>query len=129
MDITPVISKDKKIIESYNDNSFIVNEQRYLTDLIILPTQVIQWQLIQPLAQLANFIPLIKLNKDIELLIVGTGKKHQLLNNNFKFELMNQGLKVEFMQTGAACRTYNILLAEDRKIAAALIRIDPLVSY
>jgi len=55
-----------------------------------------------------------------EVLVVGTGQRQHLLLPALH-ELRRLGLALEIMDTGAACRTYNILLAEDRRVVAALL--------
>ena len=59
----------------------------------------------------------------VELLLLGSGQKMQLLPGVLRRDLRSAGVVVEVMDTGAACRTYNILLAEARRVAAALLPI------
>lgn len=56
-----------------------------------------------------------------DILIIGTGAKQQFLPLEIYGEFLNQGIGVELMDTAAACRTYNALTSENRKIVAALI--------
>ncbi|MFA7350191.1 MAG: Mth938-like domain-containing protein, partial [Methylotenera sp.] len=51
----------------------------------------------------------------------GTGKTHRFLHQKLNVALTQQGVAVECMTTVAACRTYNILMSEGRKVAAALL--------
>lgn len=59
----------------------------------------------------------------IELLLVGTGLDIVPLPEALRRRLKDSGIGLDVMQTGAAARTYNILLAENRKVAAALIAV------
>ena len=56
-----------------------------------------------------------------EVLLLGTGTKQQFAHPNLYRELIKARISVEFMDTPAACRTYNILVAEDRKVVAAVL--------
>jgi len=59
----------------------------------------------------------------IDVVLVGTGAEMQFLPRQFRATLEAAGIGVEVMQAPSACRTYNILLAEGRRVAAALISI------
>lgn len=56
-----------------------------------------------------------------DIILIGTGKKHHLLDPLLSLEAIQQGTGIEIMTTEAACHTYNILLGEDRLVLAALI--------
>ncbi|GAB5605798.1 Mth938-like domain-containing protein [Sideroxyarcus sp. TK5] len=56
-----------------------------------------------------------------EVLLLGTGKRQQFAHPQLYQQLIQAGIAVEFMDTPAACRTYNILVAEDRKVVAAVL--------
>lgn len=60
----------------------------------------------------------------IELLLLGTGPSFLLPSPELRAGLREIGIRIEPMDTGAACRTYNILLAERRPVGAALIAVD-----
>jgi uncharacterized protein len=66
-----------------------------------------------------HFSELIKLEPEVVLL--GTGKTHQFLHPKIAQSLTKKNIPLECMTTAAACRTYNILMSEGRKVAAALI--------
>ena len=58
-----------------------------------------------------------------EILLIGTGSNQRFLPAELQAELGRQGIGVEVMDTAAACRTYNVLLSEDRRVVAALLMI------
>ena len=60
----------------------------------------------------------------IELLMVGCGARGEPAPAALRDELRQAGIAADFMDTGAACRTFNVLLAEDRLVAAALIAVE-----
>ena len=60
----------------------------------------------------------------VDILLLGCGPKMTLVPTDLRRALRSEGMVVEPMDTGAACRTFNILLAEERRVAAALIAVD-----
>lgn len=60
-----------------------------------------------------------------EVLLIGTGAKQHLLSAETVSELLAMGIGVESMSTQAAARTYNILMAEGRRVIAALLPLEP----
>jgi uncharacterized protein len=56
-----------------------------------------------------------------EIIILGTGLRLRFPNAEFTAGFLSRGIGVEVMDTTAACRTYNILLSEDRRVVAALL--------
>ncbi|HCI14339.1 MAG TPA: hypothetical protein DFK12_10415 [Gallionellaceae bacterium] len=67
----------------------------------------------------ANFAYFIDLKPDV--LLFGTGARQRFAHPRLYRTLTDAGIAVEFMTTPAACRTYNILVAEDRKVVAAVL--------
>ena len=62
--------------------------------------------------------------KDIDVIFIGTGREMQHIPLELRKTLEAGGLGVEVMSTPSACRTYNVLLAENRRVAAALIGVE-----
>jgi uncharacterized protein len=58
---------------------------------------------------------------DIEVVLLGAGETQQFLKQDLMDTLLKQGIGVEVMNNAAACRTYNIIMTEGRRVAAALI--------
>ena len=61
---------------------------------------------------------------EIEILLVGTGKELKPLPPGLRQAFRQAGISADPMSTGAAVRTYNVLLAEDRAVAAALVAVE-----
>jgi len=59
-----------------------------------------------------------------EIVLLGTGSDHVFPNMSILAELKTKGISVEVMNTRAACRTYSVLVGEDRSVAAALMQFD-----
>ena len=70
--------------------------------------------------QASSLLNVSEKSAEIDVVLLGTGKIMQILNPALRRELKAVGLSVEAMDTGAACRTYNVLMAEGRRVAAAL---------
>lgn len=64
------------------------------------------------------------ISQPLEILIVGCGPVFAPEPAGLRTALKGKGLSLEWMDTGAACRTYNVLVGEDRRVAAALIAVD-----
>jgi uncharacterized protein len=98
-----------------------INKQRYTQNLIVMADKLIlDW----PATDFANlteahFAQILDLKPEVVLL--GTGEKHQFLHPKMIQKLAKNGIPLECMTTAAACRTYNILMSEGRNVAAMLI--------
>jgi uncharacterized protein len=107
-------------ITGYGEGYVTVNGQRHESSLIVLPDQVLPWDApgFDALApeHFSSF-------KDLrpEILLLGTGPKQRFPHPRLTAPLAAAGIGVEVMDLKAACRTYNILVAEERKVAAALL--------
>ena len=98
-----------------------INRQRYTSNLIVMADKlVLDWQATD-FASLtaAHFVQIIELKPEVVLL--GTGEKHQFLHPKTVQNLTDNGIPLECMTTAAACRTYNILMSEGRNVVAALL--------
>ena len=105
-----------------NDIGFIeINKVRHTRNLIVMADKLIlDWQATD-FASLeeAHFAHILALKPEVVLL--GTGEKHQFLHPKIYKNLTEQGIPLECMTAAAACRTYNFLMSEGRNVAAALI--------
>ncbi len=92
--------------------------------LVIMPSALIRDWEPQSFESLAvdHFQALAEL--DIELILFGSGGALRWPSRELLSPLMEKGIGIEVMDTGAACRTYNILQADQRRFAAALLMID-----
>ncbi|MCY1546370.1 hypothetical protein D9M68_823640 [compost metagenome] len=90
----------------------------------MLPSGVYAWDVAEgdPLA-VEKFLRVIDEAKDIEVLLVGTGKDIRPLPADLKAALRAVNVSSDPMSTGAAVRTYNVMLAESRAVAVALIAV------
>ena len=120
MDITPEIPADRKYIDHYGDGGFLIGGERYEGSVIVAPEQVWPWT-VSKLVQLTA--ESIAAEPPIELLLIGCGTRVDRVPGDVRDILRARAIIVDSMETGAACRTYNVLMAEERRVAAALIAI------
>jgi uncharacterized protein len=116
----------QNLITGYTDDSIAINHRQYSSNLIVLPdTLITDWVSASKIALTINnltendFERIVSLQPEVVLL--GTGKTHRFLHPRTSALLISQGISLECMSTSAACRTYNILMSEGRKVAAALL--------
>lgn len=128
MDVTPLVPTGRQIIQGYGDGGFRISGTRHEGSVLLFPTRTLAWGVTSH-GDVAGDLDAILAAIDgadmpVELLLIGTGKTMELLPAAFRRTLRERGVAVDAMDTGAACRTYNVLLTEERRIAAALIAID-----
>ena len=105
---------------AYGEGYVMVNAERHEANLIVLPERLLPW----PVARFdaleeADFQVFLNLN--LEILLLGTGPRQRFPHPRLTRELAARRICVEAMDLQAACRTYNILMAEERRVAAALL--------
>ncbi|RLJ21292.1 hypothetical protein DJ030_04960 [bacterium endosymbiont of Escarpia laminata] len=109
------------VIHAYENGRIAINGKDYHDSLILLPRQIIEhWRpdsfdtlTREDFSEIAELAP--------ELLLLGTGATHRFPQPSLLQPLADLGIGVESMTTAAACRTYNILMSEGRRVAAALL--------
>jgi uncharacterized protein len=123
MDITPLLPKGRKSITGYGGGGFKINQEFVAGSLLVVPDAVMPWNVTDiTTATLEDFSALLA-HEGIELLLVGTGERMTLLPTEIRAAFKAKNISTDVMDTGAACRTYNVLLSEERKVAAAVIAV------
>ena len=109
------------LFTGYGENYVEINQQRHENSLIVLPGMIVKDWNIASFEHLTtmHFEFLVDLKPEIVLL--GTGVKLRFPAPALTRALITAQIGLEVMDTAAACRTYNILAAEGRKVAAALL--------
>ncbi len=111
-------------IDSYEKGLIIINSKSHSSSLIVTPTQLItNWGpkscsdfAPQHFAQITSLKP--------EIILIGTGQHSIFPPQELLLPILEMNIGLEIMDTGAACRCYNLLMNEGRKIAAGLIQIE-----
>lgn len=124
MKLTRQSSADRQLVQSYGNGGFRVSGVVYQGSVIVMPTLAVAWPAmsVQQLT-FADFEPLIARAPELDVCLLGCGVTMSPLARDVRLALKDAGLSVDPMDTGAACRTYNVLMGEGRAVAAALIAI------
>ena len=109
------------LIEGYSAGWISISGRRYTRSLILTPSDIIEpWGPTQAadlnrlhLAAISHLSP--------RVVLIGTGARSAFIDPRLYLSLIERGIGVEVMTTGAACRTYNILMTEGREVVAGLI--------
>ena len=111
-----------QLIRSYGPGRFVIGNVEWRSPVLVTPGATTAWPVsraeeVSPdnLAALRSAAP------PTELLVLGCGPRAALIAPAKRAELKAAGLALEVVDTGSACRIYNVLLAEGRRVAAALI--------
>ncbi|WP_207478549.1 Mth938-like domain-containing protein [Arenibaculum pallidiluteum] len=122
MDVTPLIPAGRQIIEDYGPGGFRVSGVVFGGPVLVLPERSLDWD-VASFGELTerSFDPVTMAEPRPELLLLGSGPRIQLLPSRLRQAIRAHGVVIEVMDTGAACRTYNVLLGEGRRVGAALL--------
>ena len=109
-----------QIVTAYGDDYVTVNGVRYEESIVVLPDRVQAWaaRSFESLGE-QHFTGLSEMGA--EIVIRGTGGRQRFPHPRLTAPLARARIGLEVMSLQAACRTYNILVAEERKVAAALL--------
>ena len=124
MDITPAVPDGRLLIDSYGPGRFQIRGRAYQGSLIVFPDRVVEWDVASIDAVPLAALEAVRVSEPpMEILLLGTGAKMAMPPPGFRKTMREAGLGVDLMDTGAACRTFNILMQEGRRAAAALIAV------
>ena len=118
MELTPLVQPGRQVIERYGPAGFRVSGVIYLGAVLVFADRTVAWDAAAMTAE--GLAPVVE-HGGVELLLLGLGRRMVPVAAALRASLKLKGIAVEAMDTGAACRTYNLLLAEDRRVAAALL--------
>ena len=110
------------MIESYGPGGFRVSGLAYPQSILVFPDRTIIWEVADFAAVSAETLAPVLSRGGVEILLLGCGSRLLPVPLQLRHALRSAGIGVDAMDTGAACRTYNVLMAEERQVAAALIR-------
>lgn len=115
--------RDTKVIRAYAPGRVNVNDMLLSRSFIVTAERVVEDWPPQRFEELTAEHLQAALALEPEILIIGTGEKQRFLPGELMAALSRGGMGFEVMDTAAACRTYNVLLSEDRKVVAAILMI------
>ncbi|MCS6759086.1 MAG: MTH938/NDUFAF3 family protein [Candidatus Devosia euplotis] len=112
-------------IDTYGNSGFRFADMSHRGSLLCLPTGMFGWSATTPAGiTLESLAPVLAAAADIDVLMIGLGRDITGLPPDIRAALRERGIIVETITTGSAVCTYNVLLAEQRAVAAALIAVD-----
>jgi len=111
-----------QLVQSYGPGRFRISGVEHVGPILLAANLCDRWD-VGSAADISapSLARLRAIEPRIEILVVGCGARATLLSPQQREELRAAGWSPEVMDTGAACRTYNVLLAEGRRVAAALL--------
>jgi uncharacterized protein len=118
MELSQLVQPGRQIIERYGPGGFRVSGTVYLGPVLVFPDRTATWA---GAAMTEESLAAVVEHGGVELLLLGLGRRMFPIAPVLRASLKARGIAIEAMETGAACRTYNVLLAEDRRVAAALL--------
>ncbi|QCI97971.1 Mth938-like domain-containing protein [Agrobacterium larrymoorei] len=125
IEIRPAHFPGRAPIDAYGNGGFRFADMSHRGSLLCLPSGIHGWDATQD-AKLTveDFAKVLEQAADIEFLLIGMGDSMRVVPKELKAALKDAGISVDPMSTGAAVRTYNIMLSESRAVAAALIAVE-----
>lgn len=118
-----MIPAGRQVITGYRPGGFTVGGAVYDGSILVFPERVVAWPIAAVDALSVDALaPVIAEDPAVEVLLIGCGPRIAHLPG-LRRDLRDNGIGADAMTTGAACRTFNVLLAEERRVAAALIAL------
>jgi uncharacterized protein len=120
-----LVPAGRQIVQSYGDGRFRIAGELYVGSVLIFPEKTQPWP-VTAIADMttASLRPITALADTPDILVVGCGERFVPPPADLRQGLRAHGIVMEWMDTGAACRTFNVLLGEARHVAAALLAVE-----
>ena len=113
-----------QLIRSYGAGHFLIGQREWRSPVLVTPTVTTVWNVTRAEdLSLDTLAPLKEAPTPTELLVLGCGPRAIFVNPDLRAAIKGAGMALEVVDTGSACRIYNVLLAEGRRVAAALIPV------
>ncbi len=121
-DISGLPEEGQQLINSYGEGGFRVSGVRYDGSVLVFPDRTQAWDIrsIDALS-VASLQPVADAEPAVEILLIGCGTSMAYIEDDVRKALREKGITIDAMDSGAAARTYNVLLLEGRRVAVALI--------
>jgi uncharacterized protein len=121
MELTPLVPAGRQVIERYGESGFRIAGVIHRGAVLVFPDRTLPWSAISGSdVTWQSLAPVIE-HGGVQILLLGLGRVMGAVPHTLRKTLRDAGIVLEPMDTGAACRTYNVLVAEDRRVAAALL--------
>lgn len=123
MKLTDESTRGIHLVRAYAPGEVRIGERLFRNSCLLRSDRVEDWRpLSMSQLNLADLEPILAL--DPEIVVLGSGSTQRFPDSAFMAAVWSRGIGLEVMDTGAACRTYNILVTEDRRVVAALLLQD-----
>jgi len=121
MKFSEEIAANSHIIQSYKDNEISIDGRSISNSFIVSKDTLLENWPVPEITRLepVHLQPIIDMNP--EVILIGTGLKLIFPTPQSYAPIINMGIGIEFMDSGAACRTYNVLVSEGRNVVTAII--------
>jgi uncharacterized protein len=121
MEIRPAVSPGRPYIERYGPGGFKISGTVFTGAVLILPDAALVWPVTGMEEVTPESLKPVAEHGDVAILLIGCGRRMTMLTRALREPLRAVGIVIDSMDTAAACRTYNVLAVEDRRVAAALL--------
>jgi uncharacterized protein len=118
-----LVPSGRQVIQSYRGGVFRISDVEYAGPVIVFPDRTMSWDVSYGVESLVygDFSVVYGAETAPPLIVLGCGPAMKLPPAALRKSLKDQGISIEPMDTGAACRTFNVLMGEDRRVCAALL--------
>ena len=123
MELRQVPPAGRPFVEGYGADGFRIGVERFPGGAMILMERVVAWTPTHPHDLSPDELELLAADRP-EIVLLGTGRDFRPLSAPLREAFRSRGIGVEAMASVAACRTYNILLSESRRVVAALRPVE-----
>lgn len=110
-------------IDSFGAGGFRIGSDFHEGHLLLTPNGRSVWQAVQGALTVDSFSEALSQVGDMDVLLVGMGAEIAPIPGPVRQAFDEAGVGIEAMSTASACRTYNVLLAEDRRVGVALFAV------
>lgn len=121
MRFTQDLSSNVNVIRGYGRGELRINDQVYRHSLMVSPTTIQPEPVLSDVGSLNSEHATYILSLKPEVVLLGTGQRQVFPDTAFGARFLQAGVGFEVMDTGAACRTFNVLVSEQRQVVALLL--------
>ena len=124
MELTPSDPGARQLIQSYGADGFTIAGRRHDGAVLVFPDRTIPWT-VSDISKIVeeDLAAVLSADPPVEILLIGCGEKAWPVAPDLRARMRQAGVVIEATDTGAACRTFNVLLIENRRVAAALMPV------
>ena len=124
MELTPSDPRGRQLIQSYGADGFTIAGRRHDGAVLVFPDRTLPWA-VSDIAKIVeeDFAAVLAADPAVEILLIGCGEKAEPVAPDLRARMRQAGVVIEATDTGAACRTFNVLVIENRRVGAALIPV------